>query len=194
MNDPITRREALGRIGLLVGSALSASTASAILAGCRPERAADGYAFRALDRQQQELTGALVDLIIPDTDTPGAGAAGVPEFIDMLLTDWMEPEERERFLSGLADVDAHARQQYGEAFLELGSEGQIALLTILDRESYTEERYFQAPPTFFGMLKDLTLAGYYTSEVGATRELQWIAAPGRYVADAPLSEVGRSWA
>ena len=49
-------------------------------------------------------------------------------------------------------------------------------------------------PPFYRQLKELTLAGYYTSEVGATQELQWLAAPGRYDADAPLSEVGRAWA
>ena len=51
----------------------------------------------------------------------------------------------------------------------------------------------EAPP-FYRQLKELTVAGYYTSEVGATQELQWLPAPGRYEADVPLSEVGRAWA
>ena len=49
-------------------------------------------------------------------------------------------------------------------------------------------------PPFFRQLKELTLAGYYTSEAGATEELQWLAAPGKWTADAPLAEIGRAWA
>jgi hypothetical protein len=236
MNALISRREALGRIGLLVGGALSASTVSAILAGCRAEPSADGYAFRALDREQQELTGTLVDLILPETDTPGARAAGVPAFIDKLLADWMDDAERTRFLAGLADVDARARREHNARFVDLDPEQQVALLTVLDREAFppyepppaeedaeaaaaentqagtdamaegAEEEVGQVdsaaagppaeepPPPFFSQLKELTVAGYYTSEVGATQELQWSAAPGRYDADVPLSEVGRTWA
>lgn len=193
MAEPITRREALGRIGLLIGGALSASTASAILAGCRAEPAAD-HAFRVLDRRQQELTGTLVDLIIPETDTPGARAAGVPEFIDRLLADWMTDDERQGFLDGLDELEQRAEREFGSRFLDLGEERQVELLSALDQESFVEERYFGPPPTFFGQIKELTVSGYYTSEIGATRELQWLAAPGRYEPDLPLSEVGRTWA
>jgi hypothetical protein len=236
MNEPITRREALGRIGLLVGGALSASTVSAILGGCRAERTADGYAFHILDRDQQALTNTLVDLIIPETDTPGARAAGVPAFIDKMLADWMDDAERTRFLAGLADVDARARREHGARFVDLDPQQQVALLEELDREAFppyeeppaeeeadeaaaasnqagtaamaegaqqevgqvdssaTAAPAEEAPPLLFNTLKELTIAGYYTSEIGATQELQWSAAPGRYDADIPLSEVGRTWA
>lgn len=233
MDHIITRREALGRIGLLVGGALSASTVSAILAGCRAEHAPD-YAFQALDREGQALTGRLVDLILPETDTPGARAAGVPRFIDKLLADWMEDTERAHFLAGLADVDARAERQHGAPFVDLDAAQQTALLEELDREAFppyeeppaeeaaaeaaagsavsgtdamaeaAEEEVGQvdssaaAPveeaPPFFSQLKELTIAGYYTSEIGATQELQWLAAPGRYEPDLPLSDVGRTWA
>jgi hypothetical protein len=236
MNEAITRRAALGRIGLLVGGALSASTVSAILGGCRAEPPADGYAFRVLDRDQQALTNTLVDLIIPETDTPGARAAGVPAFIDKLLADWMDDGERARFLAGLAEVDARAQAAHGARFLDLDAEQQVSLLTVLDREAFppyeeppAQEDAEEAaaenaqagtdamaegaeqevgpvdssaaappaeepPPPFFSQLKELTVTGYYTSEVGATRELRWNAAPGEYRPDVPLSEVGRTWA
>lgn len=233
--NAITRREALGRIGLLVGGALSAPTVSAILAGCRAERA-PGYAFRALDRDAQTLTGTLVDLVIPDTDTPGARAAGVPEFIDKLLADWMDDGEREHFLAGLAEVDDRAQAAHGARFVDLTPEQQAALAAELDREAYAEpeespaeaeadeaaaeraqsgtdamqeeaERTVGQPdttvaeeapaedaPPFFLTLKELTIAGYYTSEIGATEELRWDPAPGRIDLDVPFSEVGRTWA
>ena len=226
--NAITRREALRRIGLLTGGALSASTVSAVLAGCRAE-APPGYAFRALDADQQALTGTLVDLILPDTDTPGARAAGVPEFIDTLLADWMTEGERAHFLAGLADVDARAQTAHGARFVDLAPEQQTALVTELDRAAYAEPPPAEAeadeaaaeraqsgtdamaeaaeqsvgqvdtpdeeePPPFFLTLKELTIAGYYTSEVGATQELRWEPAPGRLDLDVPFSEVGRTWA
>ncbi len=49
-------------------------------------------------------------------------------------------------------------------------------------------------PPFFRTLKELTVAGYYTSKIGMTEELQWLAAPGRFSGDIPLAEVGRAWA
>ncbi len=52
----------------------------------------------------------------------------------------------------------------------------------------------EPPPPFFSQLKELTVAGYYTSEVGATQELHWNPAPGEYRPDVPLAEVGRTWA
>ena len=245
MFSPITRREALRRVGFLMGGALSASTVSAILSGCGG-RVGSGvaYAFEILDEAQQELTATLVERILPETDTPGARAAGAHEFIDKMLSDWMQDADRTRFLAGLADVDARARQTHGNAFVDLDGAQQIALLTTLDREAYapapqieeeaeeaTAERaqsgtdamqeeqerevgqagepgsgetggdpnarppapVVQGPP-FFRMLKELTLAGYYTSEIGATQELQWLPSPGRYDADVPLSDVGRAWA
>jgi hypothetical protein len=259
MYDLITRREALRRVGLLVGGALSASTVSAILGGCRADGPASGYAFQALDADQQELTATLVDLIIPETDTPGARAAGAHTFIDKLLADWMDDDERNRFLAGLADVDARARADHGARFVDLDAAQQTAFLTVLDRDAYAPEPEAPAPadstvapdsvgraetaeaaaeraqsgtdamqdaqeetvgqpadpgsgdpggdpnarppapakpaaPPFFRTLKELALAGYYTSEIGATQELQWLAAPGRYDADVPLSDVGRAWA
>ena len=235
----VTRRDALRRIGLLAGGALSASTVAGVLAGCRTEPPGAAYAFRALDAGQQDLLGTLVDLIIPKTDTPGARAAGVPGFIDKMLADWMPDDERARFLAGLADVDARARRAHGEPFVDVSEADQTALLTALDAAAYAEPEPAaeaaadreaaeaattgsadaqqtaaedeigqtappdsagsaaappEPPPPFFSTLKELTLAGYYTSEPGATQELQWLAVPGQYTADAPLAEVGRTWA
>ncbi len=230
MHDAITRRAALARLGLLAGAALSASTVSALLGGCRAEPSAD-FAYRVLDADEQALTETLVDLIIPDTDTPGARAAGVPQFIDTMLADWMDDGERARFLAGLADVDARAQAAHGARFLDLDAAQQTAILEVLDREAFppyeeppaeteadeaaaastqggtaameegaeqeagqVEPPAEEPPPPFFSQLKELTVAGYYTSEVGATQELHWNPAPGEYRPDVPLAEVGRTWA
>ena len=192
--SPMDRRTALRRLSYALGGIATAPLASGLLAGCQTPASTElaTYTYQALDAPQQELISALVDQIIPATDTPGASEAGVPQFIDKMMADWYEAEDRDAFLAELATVDSRAE---GGSFIGLADDARAALVTEMDAEAYAP-RPDDAPPgtPFFRQLKELTLAGYYTSEVGATQELQWNAAPGRYDADVPLSEVGRAWA
>lgn len=190
----ISRREALRRLTLVVGGAVSGPAVSAVLSGCRAEPAPSDWMPRALTADQADLVGALVDVILPATDTPGAKAVGVPAFIDKLLEAWVEPEDRARFLEGLAAIDGQMREAHGTTFREATAERQMTFLAGLDEAAVRARAAGAAPLPFFATLKEWTLVGYYTSEVGATQELQWLAAPGRYDADLPLSEVGRTWA
>lgn len=190
----ISRRDALRRLTVVVGGALSAPTVSAVLSGVRAEPAPPGWTPRALTPRQAELLGLLVDRIIPPTDTPGAKDAGVPVFIDKLLDDWVNPDDRARFWRGLAAVDEAMQEAHGVAFSEATSEHQDAMVTRLDREAIEARRARTRPLPFFATLKEWTVVGYYTSEVGATQELRWLAIPGRYDGDLPLEEVGRAWA
>ena len=166
----------------------------AILSGCRAEPAPAAWTPEALTTDQVDLLGTLVDLIIPASDTPGAKDAGVPVFIDKLLDDWVESEDRVRFRAGLAALDEEMQETHGVAFRESTPEQQNAFLTRLDQEAMQAREEGADPLPFFATLKEWTLVGYYTSEIGATQELQWLAAPGRYDADLPLEEVGPTWA
>ena len=190
----ISRREALHRLSVVLGGAVSAPVASAILSGVRAEPAHAAWAPRALSSQQADLLGTLVDLIIPPTDTPGARQAGVAAFIDKLLEDWVDAKDRAHFQAGLVALDTEMERLHGVAFLNATPGQQTALLERLDREAIEARRAGANPSPFFSTLKEWTLVGYYTSEIGATQELQWIAAPGAYNADVPLEEVGRTWA
>lgn len=91
-------------------------------------------AFRALDREQAETVAAIAELIIPETDTPGARAAGVPEFIHLIVAEWYGADERERFFEGLAGVDARSRTTFGGTFTSLAEEERRAVLRGLDAE------------------------------------------------------------
>src|SRR3989442_15479326 len=96
----IDRREALRRVTLLLGGAVSASTVAGVLAGCETRRTPDGaWTPRALTSEQVELVAAVAEHILPETDTPGAHAALVHRFIDALLAESYPPEERRRFLT-----------------------------------------------------------------------------------------------
>jgi hypothetical protein len=51
-----------------------------------------------------------------------------------------------------------------------------------------------AAKPFIVELKELTLLGFFTSEPGATKVLQYNQVPGPYKGCVPVGEVGRTWA
>jgi hypothetical protein len=199
----IDRREAVKRISALLGGTLSASTLAGVLGGCQAPGGSAGV--QALTASRKELLDVLTERIIPETDTPGARAARVTEFIDAMLTDFFPADERARFLEGLAAIDDRAEESFGKPFLGLDETDQYALLTQLDeaafpdletmseaeREAFNQNRSQERP--FFATLKELTISGYYTSEVGATMELR-VNPMGEHRGDIPFAEAGRAWA
>jgi gluconate 2-dehydrogenase subunit 3-like protein len=101
----------------------------------------------------------IADLIIPPTDTPGAIAAGVPQYIDMVVGS--SQQHQQTFREGLARIESAARDRFGKAFIELTESQQVELLTPL---SIAEDKFFEA-------IKGMTADGYYTSRIGLTQEL-----------------------
>lgn len=186
------RRTALKRVGLLLGGTVSSSVVTAVLSGC-VDRTGMRYTPQTLTSDQDALVDTLAELIIPETDTPGAHAAGVNVFVDRMLTHGLTDLERDHFMAGLDDVDARAQAAHGAPFVQITSEQQITLLSELEQEARESTATRDAPP-FFHQLKELTLVGYYTSEIGATQELTYVVIPGRYDGDIPFAEVGRAYA
>ena len=186
----IDRRAALRRDALLLGGALSAPAIAGVLAGCESHgRDAAGFTPRALAPAQAELMAVVAEHIIPTTDTPGARAVGAPAFIDMMLAEYYAPADRERFVAGLADLDARAEASCGHAFLRCDAGRQRTLLDVVDREAFAGR-----DPHWFRTMKELTLLAYYTSEIGATKELRYQQVPGRFDGCVPFGSVGRAWA
>ncbi|MFQ5572054.1 MAG: gluconate 2-dehydrogenase subunit 3 family protein [Rhodothermales bacterium] len=192
------RREALRRISLLMGGTLSVSTVAGILGGCKAGPAGIPFTPQTFTPDQNELVITLTELIIPETDTPGAKAARVNEFIDLMITEWYSAEERDRFLAGVAEVDRRAQEAYGNAFIDATPEEQTALLAAMEEEAIDWAEAVAAgttgaqDPPFFNMIKELTLSGYYTSEIGASVELRDMPF-GTYDGAVPFEEIGRAW-
>ena len=159
------------------------------IAGRRVHAAARGRALQVLDPHQSETVATIAELIIPATDTPGARAAQVHRFIDLLLAEWASDDERAQFLKGLADVDARARTAFGGDFLSATDAQRGTILTQLDAEAQTQRGGERGPPPFFHLMKWVTVYGYCTSEVGATAELHYAVIPGSYDG---CTELGRS--
>ncbi|MGH7575557.1 MAG: gluconate 2-dehydrogenase subunit 3 family protein [Longimicrobiales bacterium] len=183
----MNRRDALRGISVLLGTAITPKVARAVHAGYTAPPL--GQPLRTFDRRQRELVATLAELIIPTTDTPGARAARVDVFIDGLLTDIFTPGERDEFLEGLSSTDAHARAAYGVSILECAPPQQVEVLATLEREAREADDGSRA---FFPWLKELTLVGYYTSEIGASQELSYVHVAGSYDGDIPYAQIGRA--
>lgn len=138
--------------------------------------------LRTLDGHQNATVTRIADLIIPETDTPGAATVKVNEFIDLLLTEWYEPADRDRLLAGLAALDARSRQAHGADFVDLAAPNQTALLEALDGRSGAGGGAEDA----FATLKDLTVYGYFTSETVTKSVLRVPVIPGRHDGCVPV--------
>ena len=89
---------------LAAGAALPVFNSN-LLAAFQDAHPKSTYTLRTLNPHQNATVVTITDLIIPETDTPGAKAVRVNEFIDLILTDWAHEDERQKFLSGLESID-----------------------------------------------------------------------------------------
>jgi hypothetical protein len=155
--------------------------------------------LKMLTPQQDATVIAIAELIIPETDTPGAKSVGVDRFIDIMLADWMDDEPRATFLKGLVDLDARSQSMFGKTFAEAAAPQQTELLKELDDDLAAwrarrpivvkaEEEHTLKSETFFSLVKHLTLLGYFTSQAGAQQALHHQIIPESHDMCAPLAE------
>lgn len=196
------RRDALGRVALLMGGALSAPTMLAFLESCKKASdTATGITF-PFTPERQALIAEVTEIIIPKTDTPGAKDAKVGEFIEKMMKDCYSEPEQKSFNKGLEELEK-------KDFMKATPQEQTKILTEMekaskddlakadtDKKKYTEagKEYTDAPVPFFRLLKELTLLGYFTSEQGATQALEYVAVPGRYDGCIDYKPGQKAWA
>ena len=185
----LDRRDLLAGAASLFGAELVAPFAKALAAEAVP--AAEGFAasHAALTQDQRILITAISERIMPATDTPGATAAGVPAFIEMMLADWYEPTDRNEFMNGLGIFEGHARVQFNRPFAELAPEEQDLVLT-----QAMMGKINGLSGSFFEHCRQLTVTGYYTSEIGCRQERVYVPVPGHYDGKFPYAQVRRVYA
>lgn len=131
--------------------------------------------------RELETVRTLVDLILPATDSPSASAAGTHYFLDLALPACASAVAQRTFREGLksfANLDV------------LSPPKRIAALTA----RANADQALEYDESFFRILKDYTLAGYFLSEIGATRALAYERVPGGYQGDLPLAPGQKAWA
>ena len=194
----MNRRELLQRVAQLMGGAISTPAILGVLSGCSAKPGL-GWTPTVLTPDQVDVVSAVAEHIIPRTDTPGAIDVGVPEFIDVMLKNTYSAADRERYLAGLAELEAQAQQLKQKKFVNLEPANQLSLVQRAHDEALAQERASSvpvAPRPFILMTKELTMLGFFTSEAGATQLLQYQAVPGESHGCVPLAEAGagRTWA
>ena len=207
----LTRREAMQRVTALLGGV-------ALAGGDR--LLAISFDGRALDQAMAQGAGtftaadiALLDeiaeTILPETSTPGAKAAKTGAFMALMVTGAYTERNQQVFRDGMRQLDEVCRKATTLSFMQASPAQRLTLLEALDREQKTAmEEHATAPRSrapaapvdadepahYFRMMKELTLLGYFTSEVGATRAMRYIESPGRFDPCAPHAPGDTSWA
>ena len=133
---------------------------------------------------------SICAIVIPKSDTLGAAEVNTHGFIDNQLFHCYEQAEQEKMITLLALIDDVAKRQFSLPFFTLNDKQQYALLTELDQgiNNFDEQQR-----TDFKSLKQLICFGYYTSEVGASQELRYLAVPGGYKGSIPYKNSDASW-
>ena len=205
----MNRRDAIGRVALLMGGAVIG--AEFFLSGCKPATATVADLF---SDDHVAYLNEVADTILPTTSSPGAKAANVGHFIAVMVQDCYTAADQKTFLEGLTKLDDAAKKQSNNKFLDLSASQRTDLLVALDKEQkeYTAkvdkelsedaikhkgETGYKAPDKehhYFRMIKELTLLGYFTSEIGATKALRYIAVPGHYDGNLPYKKGDKAWA
>ena len=172
------RRQAIGALGAMAGGPLVmpldemermlAWREQASASSSTPGQGAAPQSASLLTPPRVRVMEALAEVIIPATDTPGASAAGVGEFVAALVDGWLDDDERDRFLAGLDTVDPAARERFGSPFAECEPGEQVAFVRELDQELARLRGDPAADGTshFFHHVKQFTITAYFTSDVG----------------------------
>ena len=180
----------------MLGTTMSASLSQAIMAGVKPGTLPNVN----LSADQSKNIAMLAEMFIPTTYTPGAIAAGVPEFIETIITEWYRVEERAIFMDGLAALDNATQAKEGVPYYKASEALRVSLLT--EHEQIASEYKAQAGFSLFGSkddpnapffkkLKELVITGYYTSEIGCKEEQIYKPMPGRNYDDLNYADFGR---
>lgn len=172
------RREVLRAIGATAALSLLPRNAHAIWDIVSRRTSAS---TTALTPAQVAIINAVGDTILPRTDTPGASDVGVADWVDVLVAEYYNDDEKATFLAGLDAIDAAARASTGSALADLAADARGTVITSI--ESATDRR--TEPARTYWRLKGLVIHGYFTSERVQVDVLKTNVMPGRFVGDAP---------
>jgi hypothetical protein len=188
----MNRRDAIGRVALIMGGTMIG--AEFLLSGCKPNAPTLTTLF---DQDHVAFMDEVADTILPDTQSsPGAKAAKVGDFMAVMVRDCYETPDQDIFLKGFGKIDDAANKKFSKKFMDLDANQKLALLTDLDKEqqAYSKTKKPKDPNHYFRMMKELTLLGYFTSEVGCTKALRYVPVPGRYDGCIPYKKGDKAWA
>ena len=187
------RRELLKMVALATGGAVIGG--EFFLAGCSNPQAALG-AGKEFSANDIAFLDEVAETIIPKTTTAGAKEAGVGKFMTVMVNDCYEEKDQKIFHYGMKKLNDFSKKTYDKSFMESSPQQKHDLLVQLDKEqkAYMNNKKKEAPSHYFRMMKELTLLGYFTSEIGCTQARRYIQTPGRFEGCIPYKKGDKAWA
>ncbi len=198
----MNRREAISKVALLLGGTVVGGEAFA--AGFRLHSGNQASSLFSAD--DIKLLHEIGGIILPSINgKPGAKDADIGAFMAMMVSDCYNPEQQKAFTTGLQKIKTDFKTAYGQEFLQGKAPDQLEFLKKLDAEqraapvpAKTGRREYlspDGPPVhYFLMMRQLTILGFCTSEIGATKALRYVEAPGRYDGNVPYKKGEGAWA
>jgi hypothetical protein len=186
----MNRREAVQHISLLLGGTIVGS--SYFLSGCKTGTEEK----KAFDTEDIAYLDEIAETILPATKTPGAKAAKVGAFMTVMINDCYVEDDQKIFKEGMKKLDDFSEKTYDNSFMKITPQQRHDLLVKLDNEQkeYMDKKKPEESSHYFRMMKELTLLGYFTSEIGHTQARRYVESPGKYEGCIPYKKGDRAWA
>jgi len=206
------RREAVKYISILLGGTFIG--ANAFLTGCK----SDTGETTEFSPEQIAYLDEIAETIIPTTSTPGAKAAKAGAFMTVMVNDCYEAGDQRVFKEGMKKLNQASEKKYDKEFVSLTPDQRKELLITIDKEAKTYQEKVNVfndkenakeaearnsgkqyerqkmSPHYFTMMKQLTLLGYFTSEIGCKQALRYNPVPGKYEGCVPYKKGDKAWA
>lgn len=177
--EQLTRRDAIKTIGVgvgviaslpVLGNAQELASHDHSNPSAQAAATAKAQPLKFFTEEENKTVIEMSERIIPaDDHSPGATAAHVNEYIDLVVSESPEAT-KQTWREGLAAINKMSREKFGKPFADVSADQQIALLTEISKNERSpqtvEERFFRT-------IKYSTIDGYYTSEIGIKKELQY---------------------
>ena len=192
------RRSALKRTGLLAGAVAMPSILS-LLQSCKNETRLT-WTPEFFTEEEAKTIGALVDMILPPTDTPGALDVKVDLFIDKVVSQTYNKEGQQKMRDDIAKFNADCKKDYGSIFVELTEDDRKKVLQAAEKSDgkfnpgvWGKTVGEQGPIGFYRSMKSMAIWAYFTSEEIGENVLNYLPLPGVYEGCIPVSDVGNRW-
>lgn len=186
----MNRRDAVQYISLLLGGTIVGS--NYFLSGCKSNTGV------SMTFQPEDISylDEIADTILPPTKTPGAKAAKVGQFMTVMVNDCYDEGDQKIFHEGMKKLDDFSEKTYDDSFMKITPQQRHDLLVKLDTEQsdYMKNKKKEEPSHYFRMMKELTLLGYFTSEIGCTQARRYVETPGRFDGCVPYAKGDKAWA
>lgn len=185
------RRELLKMIAVLTGTAFIGG--DLLLSGCNSPDATASFSWSANDLAFLDEVG---ETILPTTKTPGAKAAEVSKVMKAIVTDCYSERDQKIFSEATGKINEASQKKFSKSFLDLAPAQRDELLKEIDKEAkdYQKARKEGEPDHYFTMVKQLTLLGYFTSEIGCKQARRYEPVPGKFEGCVPYTKGEKAWA